>query len=27
MPIELVWWEEFDRIDEAYAREKQLQGW
>ncbi|MEP6842762.1 MAG: GIY-YIG nuclease family protein [Pseudolysinimonas sp.] len=26
-PIELVWFEEFDRIDEAYAREKQVQGW
>ncbi len=27
MPVELVWYEEFDRIDEAYAREKQVQGW
>ena len=27
MPVELVWFEEFDRIDEAYAREKQIQGW
>jgi len=27
MPVELVWFEEFDRIDEAYAREKQVQGW
>jgi putative endonuclease len=27
MPVELVWFEEFGRIDEAYAREKQVQGW
>jgi len=27
MPVELVWYEQFDRIDEAYAREKQVQGW
>ena len=27
MPVELVWFEPFDRIDEAYAREKQIQGW
>ena len=27
MPVEMVWFEEFDRIDEAYAREKQIQGW
>jgi putative endonuclease len=27
MPVELVYLEEFDRIDWAYAREKQLQGW
>jgi putative endonuclease len=27
MPVELVWFEEFDRIDEAYAREKQVQAW
>ncbi|XAS69745.1 GIY-YIG nuclease family protein [Micrococcaceae bacterium Sec5.7] len=26
-PVELVWAEERDRIDEAYAREKQIQGW
>ena len=26
-PVTLVWFEEFDRIDDAYAREKQLQGW
>jgi putative endonuclease len=26
-PVELVYLEEFDRIDWAYAREKQLQGW
>jgi len=27
MPIRLVWCREFDRIDEAYALEKTLQGW
>jgi len=27
MPVELVWFEQFDRIDEAYAREKQVQRW
>ena len=27
MPVELVYAEEFERIDEAYAREKQVQGW
>ncbi len=26
-PVILVFAEEYDRIDEAYAREKQLQGW
>ena len=26
-PLELVWAEEYDRVDEAYAREKQVQGW
>lgn len=27
LPIELVCLEEYDRIDEAFAREKQVQGW
>ena len=27
LPIELVCLEEYERIDEAYAREKQVQGW
>jgi len=27
MPVELVWFEPFDRVDEAYAREKQVQRW
>lgn len=27
LPVELVFAQEFDRIDDAYAREKQLQGW
>ena len=27
LPVELVWSEEFDRIDEAFAREKQVQNW
>ncbi|MCU1421572.1 MAG: Excinuclease subunit domain protein [Microbacteriaceae bacterium] len=26
-PVTLVFAEEFDRIEEAFAREKQLQGW
>ena len=26
-PISLVYYEEFDRIDDAFYREKQLQGW
>ena len=26
-PVELVYCEEFDRIDEAFHREKQVQGW
>jgi len=26
-PVELVFAQEFDRIDDAYAREKQVQGW
>ena len=27
LPIELVYYEEFQRIDEAFNREKQVQGW
>jgi len=27
LPVELVWAAEFDRIDEAYALEKRIQGW
>jgi putative endonuclease len=27
LPIELVYVEEFDRIDKAFYREKQIQGW
>jgi len=27
LPVELVYAEEFPRIDEAYYREKQVQGW
>ncbi len=27
LPVELVFVAEFERIDEAYAREKQVQGW
>ena len=26
-PVELVWFEEFSRVDQAFAREKQVQGW
>lgn len=27
LPIKLVFSEEFERVDEAYFREKQVQGW
>ncbi|MBQ3716699.1 MAG: GIY-YIG nuclease family protein [Fibrobacter sp.] len=27
LPVELVYFEEFQRVDDAYAREKQVQGW
>jgi predicted GIY-YIG superfamily endonuclease len=27
LPVKLVYYEEFDRIDEAFFREKQVQGW
>ncbi|WCM55687.1 GIY-YIG nuclease family protein [Microbacterium sp. EF45047] len=27
LPVELVWWEEFARIDEAFRWEKRIQGW
>lgn len=27
LPLELVYYEEFDRIDDAFYREKQIQGW
>jgi len=27
LPVELVYYEEFDRIDQAFYREKQVQGW
>jgi len=27
LPIELIYFEEFQRIDEAFLREKQIQGW
>lgn len=27
LPVELVYYEEFDRIDDAFYREKQIQGW
>ena len=26
-PVKLLYYEEFDRIDEAFNREKQVQGW
>ena len=26
-PVKLLYYEEFDRIDEAFFREKQVQGW
>jgi putative endonuclease len=27
LPVELMWCMEFDRVDEAYALEKRIQGW
>ncbi|MBN2411523.1 GIY-YIG nuclease family protein [candidate division KSB1 bacterium] len=27
LPVTLVYWEEYDRIDDAYYREKQIQRW
>lgn len=27
LPVRLVYFEKFDRIDDAYRREKQVQGW
>ena len=27
LPVELVYCEEFERIEQAFAREKQIQGW
>ena len=27
LPVKVLYFEEFDRIDEAYYREKQIQGW
>ncbi len=27
LPLDLVYIEEFDRMDEAYARERQIHGW
>jgi putative endonuclease len=27
LPVKLVYYEEFQRIDEAFIREKQIQGW
>ena len=27
LPVELLYFEEYDRIDDAFYREKQIQGW
>ncbi|WP_194397014.1 GIY-YIG nuclease family protein [Microbacterium atlanticum] len=27
LPVQLLYFEQFDRIDDAYRREKQVQGW
>ena len=27
LPVELVYYEEFERISDAFSREKQIQGW
>ncbi|MBA8796071.1 putative GIY-YIG superfamily endonuclease [Friedmanniella endophytica] len=26
-PVTLVWWQEFDRVDEAHAMERRIHGW
>ncbi len=27
LPVKLIYWEEYSRIDQAFYREKQVQGW
>lgn len=27
LPVKLIYYEEFDRVDKAFYREKQIQGW
>ncbi|WP_328528105.1 GIY-YIG nuclease family protein [Nocardioides sp. NBC_00368] len=27
LPVQLVWYEQYDRVDDAFAREKQIQNW
>ena len=27
LPVELIYYEEYERVDEAFFREKQVQGW
>jgi putative endonuclease len=27
LPVQLIYFEEFDRVDKAFYREKQIQGW
>ena len=27
LPVQLLYFEQFDRVDDAYRREKQVQGW
>jgi putative endonuclease len=27
LPVRLLYWEEFERVSDAYNREKQVQGW
>jgi putative endonuclease len=27
LPVKLVYWEEYDRVSDAFYREKQVQGW
>ncbi|MBN8705550.1 MAG: GIY-YIG nuclease family protein [Bacteroidetes bacterium] len=27
LPVSLVYWEEYDRVDDAFYREKQVQNW
>ena len=27
LPVELIYWEEYEKVSDAFYREKQIQGW